>query len=315
MPYGVEQYVTVDMIADMLQATEEERAKLKQTLSIPELSYYVCEPVRQSEIVNEIAQEIQVKDFRVSGENCNVVWEKGWSEVLEQLKAAKQPAETVIAPQYFGKYREIRFQGQYIEPQQHDFEYQLDNIIREAVFILFLSGEEPIVEIGCGTANSLLKLRKLYPEKRLLGLDWAIASGHIIEELNRLDYDLAFQRFNMLDLAGAESVDLEGVTVLSVHALEQLGSNVDDLLSYLLDSKALKFVHLEPIKEFYHSDSEFDQVAYDYHQKRNYLSGFLKKLESFEENGRITLDRTCRLGFGNRYHEAYNLIVWSIKSE
>lgn len=310
-----EKVLTVDMLADMLDANDQEREQLKMHIEMPYLSYKECSPERQQAIISEIESELKENKFRVSGSNCNEVWEKGWGEVLEQLIATNQPAESVIAPQYFGKYCEIRLQGKYIEPLQKDFEYQLDNIIREAVFRLFLNGNESIVEIGCGTGNSLLKLRKLYPTRRLIGLDWADASGDILEELNRLNYDLVFKRFNMLDLTGKDSIELDGVTVLSVHALEQLGSNINNILSYLLTSKAKKFVHIEPVMEFYKSGSEFDQVANDYHRKRNYLSGFLDALEILEKTEKITIDKMCRLGFGNRYHEAYNLIIWSVKSE
>lgn len=306
-----EKVLTVDMLADMLDANDREREQLKMHIEMPYLSYKECSPERQQAIISEIESELKENEFRVSGSNCNEVWEKGWGEILNRLDGEVYDVEDIVSPQYFGKYKEIRFQGNYIEPVQTNFEFLLDKVIRKSVFLLHLNKNESIFELGCGTANSLLMLRKMYPKSSLTGLDWAEASGKIVERLNRFGYELAFQKFNMLDLNGADSVKLSDGLVFSFHALEQLGSNIESILTYLVRSGAKRFVHMEPFIELY-DDSQFDIVAEKYHIKRNYLNSYLKSLEKLEKEGALKIHRIRRLGFGNRYHEAYSLVVWEI---
>ncbi|WP_417504432.1 hypothetical protein [Marinomonas gallaica] len=306
-----EKVLTVDMLSDILDANDQEREQLKMHIDMPYLSYKECSPERQQAIISEIESELKENEFRVSGSNCNEVWEKGWGEILNRLDAEIDNVENIISPQYFGKYKEIRFQGNYIEPIQKNFEYLLDKVIRKSIFFLYLNENKSIFELGCGTANSLLMLRNMYPESTFTGLDWADASGKIIDRLNTLGYELSFQKFNMLDLSGAESVKLSDGLVFSFHALEQLGSNIERILIYLVQSGAKKFVHVEPIIELY-DDSQFDAIAEKYHIKRNYLNSYLKSLEKLEKEGVLKVHKIKRLEFGNRYHEAYSLVIWEI---
>jgi hypothetical protein len=50
--------------------------------------------------------------------------------------------------------------------------------------------------------------------------------------------------------------------------------------------------------------------AVNYHNKRNYLSGFLKKLQDYEKAGDIEIIQSHRSGFGSTFQEAYSIVVW-----
>ena len=80
------------------------------------------------------------------------------------------------------------------------------------------------------------------------------------------------------------------------------------LLENLYKQKCL-CVHLEPIKEFY-EDNLFDTLAKNYHKKRNYLGNFLTDIRQLELEGKAEILEELRIGFGDRYHEAYGLIIW-----
>ena len=54
----------------------------------------------------------------------------------------------------------------------------------------------------------------------------------------------------------------------------------------------------------------FDDVARRYHQRRNYLRGFLPRLRKLEAQGRAELLDVHRTGFGSFHHEGYSLVVW-----
>ncbi len=98
--------------------------------------------------------------------------------------------------------------------------------------------------------------------------------------------------------------------VLSVHALEQLSGNWGPLLDKLLEVKPKLCLHLEPILELYDESILFDFLAAKYHRRRNYLHGWLSRLRELEAAGRVQITEERRLGFGDRYHEAYSVLAW-----
>ena len=67
---------------------------------------------------------------------------------------------------------------------------------------------------------------------------------------------------------------------------------------------------LEPIVELYDRSSLFDVLAIKYHERRNYLHGWLTRLRELAALGRAEILQVRRLGFGDRYHEAYSVILW-----
>ena len=69
-------------------------------------------------------------------------------------------------------------------------------------------------------------------------------------------------------------------------------------------------VHLEPIQEFYYNDNLFDNLAKQYHKKRNYLGKYLTDIENLEIKKKAKIFEKKRIQFGDRFHEAYGLIVW-----
>ena len=82
-------------------------------------------------------------------------------------------------------------------------------------------------------------------------------------------------------------------------------------MNKLLEVKPKLCLHLEPVEEFYVDDeSLFDYLGQKFHTARNYLQGWLSALEEHEKNGEVEILDARRLGFGDRYHEAYNVICW-----
>ena len=72
-------------------------------------------------------------------------------------------------------------------------------------------------------------------------------------------------------------------------------------------------VHLEPIYEYYNNENLFDTLAKNYHKKRNYLGKYLTDIKLLEKEGKAEILEEIRIGFGDRYHEAYSLLVWKGK--
>ena len=115
----------------------------------------------------------------------------------------------------------------------------------------------------------------------------------------------------MFTLDGNENINITNFTaVVTLHAMEQLGDNFGPFLDMLISNRPAVCIHLEPIIEFYDTTLEFDLYAVNYHNKRNYLSGFLNKLHNYEKVGDIEIIQSHRSGFGSTFQEAYSIIVW-----
>ena len=63
------------------------------------------------------------------------------------------------------------------------------------------------------------------------------------------------------------------------------------------------FVHIEPIIEMYGKYGRFDDIAKEYHLKRDYLQNFYSRIKKpiF----------SYRTEFGNMYNEGYMVLIWT----
>ncbi|REL34830.1 hypothetical protein [Thalassotalea euphylliae] len=311
----VQKSITSAWFAEKFNCTESDISQIVSAEEIDGLVYEILTTEQQNAVVDELTEVNRSAQLRVSTQDSNPVWEKGWGEVFQRLASSEDIAREILKPQYFGKDTRLRFDGQYIRAKSNNFEYRMDLLIRKVAFSHYFSAVNNIVELGCGTANSLLLLSELYPDKPLQGADWATSSQKIVEKLARqTGKKLSGVNFNMFTCEGANSLEVNSDTgVLTVHALEQLGPDFQTILALLLDKKPKVCVHLEPISELYQANQAYDQVALDYHKKRNYLAGFYSELKRLEQEDQIEILCNQRLGFGGLYHEAYSLVVWRMK--
>ncbi len=264
----------------------------------------------EKKIIAGIEDRISGDKLRVVGKNDNSIWENGWGEILKRIQKADFDPE-ILRPQYFDHHQILRYNGRYIDTGGVSFVYAYDKLLRHIIFSLYLKDAERIVEIGCGTGTSQLLLASIYPKAELVACDWAESSQQIIEHISRyLKRPIKPARFNMLTLEGEEKVVIDrNTTLLTVHALEQLGNNTKAMLDWIMKNKPKLCVHLEPIVELY-GETPFDDIAKRYHMKRNYLQGWLSEIRKYEEHKKSRVHIVNRLNFGDRYHEAYSIIVW-----
>jgi hypothetical protein len=98
--------------------------------------------------------------------------------------------------------------------------------------------------------------------------------------------------------------------VLTIGALEQLGSDFNDFLDFLLQKSPRVCIHCETMNELYDRNSIPDFLATRYSMARNYLWGFLTALRNLEEAGKIRILQTQRV-FGSQFHEGYSFVAWT----
>lgn len=303
--------VTREFVAGKFGITVAELNELLGDTPWPNLTYRVLEGAERDAIEQAIKGRIEKRDFRIVGENDNQVWVRGWGEILEQVEKQGFTPD-VLRPQYFDHHRIMRFDGEYIDGGDAKFVYRYDQLLRRIVLAKYLKGQKKVVELGCGTGTSQLMLAELLPEAELVASDWSPPSQGIIRAMSDyLKRPIRPVCFNMLTLEGWDELTVDtDSAVVTVHALEQLGDGCRKLLDRLVASKPKLCVHLEPVLEFYDASIPFDDLVIRYHTTRNYLQNWLTDIRALAKEGKAEILEERRLQFGDRYHEAYSVIVW-----
>jgi hypothetical protein len=253
--------------------------------------------------------DVLTSDIVVSGKHRIDDWEKGWGENLELFKLTKN-IESLI-PKYHGKNRYVRWMGDIVNPVTESFDYKIHICYIDSIIDHYLKNNIcSVYEFGCGPGYHLLRLRERRPDLKLHGLDWALASQSVISEINRnLNSNIVPYNFNFFE--PDYSIKLkENSMIYSVAALEQIGSNFNLFVDYLLKNRPSLCIHLEPIDELLDKNSFIDQLSIKYFRKRNYLSGYLPYLEKLANEKVIEIIDKRRIYSGSYFIEGHSLIVW-----
>lgn len=280
---------------------------------LPDLRYTPVDAARRRELFSEIDALIAERRFRVVGDDAGQeVWERGWGELADRLRGAAAIDIEALKPQYFHVGVPIRLLGEYVVPETPYFEYYAGIALRRQLIGHFLAGSTALVELGCGTGINLLLAAELFPDARLVGSDWTRASAELLSVLARATgRKISPVLYNMLTGEGAEELPITPDTdVLTVHALEQLGSRAPTAVEFLLDKRPRRCLHIEPILDFYEPADPFDDIARRYHLGREYLQGLVPTLRRLAERGKLEILAEKRVELGNTYHEAYSYIAW-----
>jgi hypothetical protein len=197
----------------------------------------------------------------------------------------------------------------YVIANDPNFFLNVYTIYRTWAFLKFLSEHDAVYEFGCGSCNNLSLLSRLFPDKRLIGLDIATPPIEMIRELAiTRNWKVEGKHFDMF--RPDPSVRIEPTSaVLTVTALEQIGPRHEPFIRFLLQQCPALCVHLEPIAEWYDESQLGDYLTLQYHRKHGYLEGFWPRLKELEGQRRVEILEARRLEFGG-YHDACSLIVW-----
>ena len=244
-----------------------------------------------------------------AGKHKLTQWEKGWGENLKDLKNNKNAS---IIPLYFGKYNIVRFKQKFLKPLSANFEYNMLAVIQYWLFDKYFRKAKSIYEFGCGTGHNLLRVREVNSEAQIFGLDWAKSSQGIIKAIKKETQDTNLYTYNFDFFRPNKNFKLnESSAIYTVAALEQLGDDFQPFINYLLKNKPKTCIHIEPISELLDENNLIDYLSQLYFKKRNYLNGFLLKLQELEKKGKIKIHRAQRTFVGSLYIEGYSVIIWS----
>jgi SAM-dependent methyltransferase len=271
-------------------------------------TYREPHPGEFEEYILSVLRQINSPYITRTREENLEAFEKGWEENLEMLRAGEMPSLS-LKPRYFRPDKFLRYDRKLIVSDNLGLEYDLFILARHIIFSKYLSSYDYIYELGCGSCQNLLLLSELFPSKSLFGLDWTNASVEIASFLSKnLGRNIAGTVFDMMN-PSSNLVINPGSAVVTIHALEQIGTNHEKLLSFFMDSQAGIVLHYEPILEFYDENNLLDYLAIMYSKKRGYLSGFLTALRRLEKEGKIEILGAWRPCLGGILHES-SLIIW-----
>ncbi len=256
----------------------------------------------------QVLQRLEEQRMQRSTEENISAFEQGWKENLDLCKSKGLTREN-LRPKYVRPYSLIRFQQEYIAPQNPFLAYDLLGLVTSFGFQRYFAEYDSICEFGCGTGQYLFELAQLFPDKMLIGTDWTNASVGILELMAQHGLKISGRRFDMLKPDPSFQIPKHGA-VLSVGALEQLGPNFEAFLTYLLSQQPGIVVHYEPIEDFYELSGLVDWLGYQYHRRRGYLQGYLPALRALEAEERIEILEARRMPFGDPFHESGSLVAW-----
>ena len=148
------------------------------------------------------------------------------------------------------------------------------------------------------------------PEKYYYGGDWVPQPAKIIEAIKEhFKFDIEGGVFNMFD---PPDIDIRDDSVaVTIGALEQLGTDFENFMDFLLRKPFSRYVHINSILESYDCENNItDYLTYSLETKRNYCNGFFTKLKKLEIEGVIKIIKMSRIPCGGISGDGYSLTVW-----
>lgn len=301
--------ITADDLARMFKCrTDELPPRIFSGIDRVNTTYRDANREELASHVLQVLKQVTSPGITRTREENLAAFEKGWADNLMSADGGVISMDSLKA-RYFRGSKLLRYDKKLIVADNHDLEYDLFTLVRYLLFERYLSAYEDIFELGCGSCQNLLMLSEMFPGKKLCGMDWASASIRIAKLLSSSQQrNITGILFDMLNPT-ANVVLSPGSAVFTIHALEQIGTQHDKLLSYIVAARPGIVWHYEPIVEFYDPDNLLDYLAILYSQKRNYLSGFWPALCRLQEQRKIEILEATRPYLGGVIHES-SLIVW-----
>lgn len=272
--------------------------------------YRAVTSAERDRVILEILKKLETGNFSIAGRQKIGLWKKGWGDIRDRFVKSGYDVNTLF-PHYDLKPGEVlRLDREFIIPKDPMFEMKWLEIFRTWFFKKYLSSVDSIYEFGCGTGRNLVALAKLFPEKKLYGFEWVRPSVDIINLLARKhQYNIEGGLFDFFSPDYRVRFSPNSA-ILTRAALEQVGSNFDKFLNFLLKRSPSLCVHIEPIVELYDDANLIDHLAVVFQRKRNYLDGYLDRLRELERRGVIDILAVHRVPFGSLHLDPYSYIVW-----
>lgn len=299
--------VTPQLFARLIGVAEPELPNfVRDALLSNPLRYRRLAQQERDAVLRELLEQILSPSMSEVGPHRQEVWERGWGEALAAFVGSGHDVAHLV-PRYTRRGEAIRFDGDYAQPSDQDFEVRLSRHQRQTLFARFFRQCARVYEFGCGTGLNLVYLAEVLPGTPLIGLDWVEPSRRLVEAIAARSPQVSYRPFDFFAVA---PFDLgAGSGVCTITALEQAGADFGPFLDFLVAARPKVALHLEPLAEFYGADL-FGSIGHAYHRRRRYLDGFLTRLEQLAAEGRIEILFRHHTGFGIQRHDPFSAVAW-----
>ncbi len=265
-----------------------------------------------NEVLESIKNKISNPETNSAGPEFKGNWEANWRENLDKFEPKKN--DSFLIPNFIHNVSVLRFRGNYIMPITPNFEMRVVRILRTFLFEKFFANIDSLYEFGAGTGFNLVQFGEMFPDKKLFGYDWTDSSVKLISLAGKSkNLKIHSDKFDMFRPDFGLNIDRNS-GLLTVGALEQLGTNWIEFLEFMLSKKFSIYMHIETNYEKSKKETDdFNMIASAYIERRNWLRGYFAKLEELETQGAIEIIFNKTI-IGSKFHDSWNVTVWKLKN-
>jgi hypothetical protein len=259
----------------------------------------------------EITKKLFQPDLTRSGQHRKVSWNNGWDENLKLIQNDPHNLD-LLKPKYYRPNNINRCGVDYIFSECNQFEYSFFKLIRSYLYHNFINtvSFSKLMEFGCGPAHNIVYFANKDRSKQYVGLDWAHSSQKIIGCIRENhSYNIEGHNFDFFNFDENLNINEETI-IVSIGALEQIQKDWENVVNYWIRSKPAMIVQLEPIVELYDDKILIDVLGKYYHQKRNYLDGYLTHLKRLYSKKVISKLEYIKVPICGRFMNGWNIISW-----
>ena len=305
--------VTLEHFAQSFGTTVEDIPDdCRKLIAKTDFRYKILVGEERDKILLDVIKKIESDKQIIGAEERQDVWTKGWAENLEDFIKSEYNLNK-LTPKFIRPNQAIRFNQNYIIPTNPNFELDYFSVFRLWLFKKYLKGFDLIYEFGCGTGFNLTMLAQLYPGKKLHGLDFATSSVDLVNKIGEVyGWKMTGHFFDMISPDENFKIG-DNSAIFTIGAVEQLASNYEAFLQFLLKNSPALCIHIEPTIELYDESNLIDYLAIKFHRKRGYTENYLTRLRKLEDQNEIEILKVKRLFFGSLFMEGYTYVMWKPK--
>lgn len=284
--------------------------KIKNLVTRLNFNYEVLKDHERDKVIIEVLERI-ASNHSKSGEKRKPEWNDGWAENLTEFVSTNYETNSLV-PKYYRPSNIKRWKGNYIKTESSSFEYDFFQVIRLIIFQSLFENVDEVFEFGCGSPHNLVALSEINPRLKLNGCDWSQSAVTIVNLLKeKKGLNAEGHLFDFFNPKLTSSVS-ENSVFLTIGGLEQVGPDSLQFINFIFEKMPTRIIHLEPISELYEvgTTNLIDHLGRAYHESRNYLSGYLTKIQDLAREGRAVIEDVRRIPFGGQFHDGWSFLIW-----
>lgn len=169
-----------------------------------------------------------------------------------------------------------------------------------------------LVELGCGAGYNVFSLALDPRWKRITGLDIS-PNGVAVARSVASNFGRGDLSFGLIDITDPENPSwslLEGRSVFTYLCLEQLPSQIEQVITHLLAARPRRVVHIESSVDLLRPWRPLDIANLVYLRSMDYQRSLMHVLAAKEREGRLRILGARSLQFAPTIHHDAALIVW-----